>query len=78
VPGEEGADGACSLADFLAAPRLENATIGVRSCDDDDACVGNVDVALQGVLRHELYDLTRNASYCVFYQLENPLCGKGR
>jgi len=68
----------CSAADFLAAPRLENATIGVRSCEDDDVCDSDVDFNLQGVLRHELYDLTRNASYCVFYQLENPHCGDGR
>ena len=27
-----------------------------------------------GVLRHHLYDLDRNKSYCVFYQLDNPHC----
>ncbi len=27
-----------------------------------------------GVLRHHLYDLDVNKSYCVFYQLDNPHC----
>ncbi len=72
----------CDFArDFLAAGNaLESATIGVSRCSADSSGVCALaesslsSGAGHGVLSHNLYDLDRNKSYCVFYQLDNPHC----
>ena len=84
---EVGLDGDCSLADFYQGggqKNLDNDTIPVLPCDvtggpSDRHCNAS-SLFLEGhvgILQHRLYDLSRNSSYCLFYQVQNPHCSSG-
>ena len=75
----DSSDGAanCSVDDFLTGGgSAENTTIRVEKCRSEDVCQRDnaTTFSYLGLLRHELHDLNRNKSYCVFYQVENPHC----
>ncbi len=73
------AEQSCSVGDFFSAPagahhaRKTNATVGVSpaACDVTENCSVS---PLAGVVRHDIHDLSRNSSVCIFYQLLNPHC----
>ena len=73
--------GECTLEEFFqGGSQAENTTIQVRKCDDDDGeelcnrTGGKNPLVHPGLIRHDMMGLSRNSTYCVFYQLENPLC----
>ncbi len=83
-----GADGALENA-TIGVMRCSSDSAAADVCDsaargpnvDGSGVAGNSIIVASsssgagfGVLRHHLYDLDRNKSYCVFYQLENPHC----
>lgn len=61
----------CPLGEFLSSGGREkmNSTVDVENCENCSSLS-----PLTGVLRHTLSGLSRNASYCVFYQMLNPHC----
>ena len=64
----------CALEQFLSAAARDkmNSTVEVEGCENCSALSN-----LTGVLRHDVSGLSRNASYCVFYQMQNPHCTGG-
>ena len=79
---EAGLYGDCSLADFYGGggqKNLDSDSIPVLACNEtvDEHC-NHTSMLLEpgqvGVLKHRLYDLSRNSSYCLFYQVQNPHC----
>ena len=71
-------DQECDMNNFFAANQIENATISVRkTClnkESSENSSSSCSESTTGLLKHNLYDLNRNTSFCVFYQLENPHC----
>ena len=63
----------CPLAEFLSSSgggrEKMNSTVEVENCENCSSLS-----PLTGVLRHRLSGLSRNSSYCVFYQMLNPHC----
>lgn len=74
----DSADEHCDLGVFLGDKPKDNTTIDVNFCNKSDHDLCNATIigrrVQYGVLRHHLYDLSRNSSYCLFYQLDNPHC----
>ena len=75
-----GGERRCPLAEFLSSSssgggggrEKMNSTVEVESCENCSSLS-----PLTGVLRHTLSGLSRNASYCVYYQMQNPHCTGG-
>ena len=61
----------CPLSEFLSSGGREkmNSTVDVENCENCSSLS-----PLTGVLRHALSGLSRNSSYCVYYQMLNPHC----
>lgn len=68
----------CTLQSFLdKADLAENTTIPVLPCNNQTSLCSDatsVNYNHLGVLSHSLYSLSRNSSYCVYYQMQNSLC----
>jgi hypothetical protein len=67
----------CSFEDFFASGGSEkfNSTVRIlKTCSATTASGNCSTTPMTGLLRHELHDLSRNSSFCLFYQLQNPHC----
>lgn len=73
---EADVDSECSIDTFFTARQLFNATVKVDSCRDGLLCNNSLQghELDPGLISHSLRDLSRNASFCVFYQIDNPHC----